>query len=44
METFDLLPKKEVILLKKEAAKLEKELRWYQRNEKITKCFICSRS
>ena len=35
--TFDLLPKKEVILLKKEAAKLE-------RNEKITKCFIRCRS
>ena len=41
--TFDLLPKKEVILLK-EAAKLEKNFRWYQRNEKITKCFIRSRS
>ena len=39
--TFDLLPKKEVILLKKEAAKLEKNLGG---NEKITKCFIRCRS
>ena len=41
--TFDLLPKKEVILLKKEAAKLEKNLGG-KRNEKITKCFIRCRS
>ena len=30
--TFEVLPKKEVILLKKEMEKLERNLRWNQRN------------
>ena len=38
---LDVYPKKEVAQIKKEKRKTGKLLRWYQRNEKITKCFIC---
>jgi ribosomal protein S2 len=45
METdgsFELLPKKEVIKLRLERDKLEKKLRWYQRDERASqRCLHC---
>ena len=42
--TFDVLPKKEVIELKKELAKLQKKHRRYQRNEETPGCNLHRRS
>ena len=39
--TFDVLPKKEVIVLKKEWDKLEKKPWRYQRNEETSRCYLC---
>ena len=42
--TFALLPKKEVIVLRHEMAKLEKIPRRYQGNEETSGCHLCYRS
>ena len=42
--TFDVLPKKEVIALRKELDKTSEEPWRYQRNEETSRCYLRSRS